>query len=224
MCSPFTIENYNPTCCTSPTAVLGHRIVCDWDDNGLFVIGGWKSGYVQDNFVRQVWKYNFSSKHWRQLQSVDAPISLANHTLCKLNENRLLIYGGSLLGRQMRGNNNETFIYDIAKEKWTKLATTGDHCPQASRHWFGQALSRSGSEVYVATGRRHGITPGTSSLLIHKLNLHSLRWEYLSSPETEPQGRVRHEMVTYDRRLFIFGGAHCSFVKSFNSDPTLAGL
>lgn len=195
---------------TSPTAVLGHKIVCDSDGSRLYLIGGWKSGYVQDNFVRQVWKCNLSTKTWKQLRSDDAPVSLANHTVCRLDDDRMLVYGGSLLGRENRGNNNETFIYDTIKEHWLKLNTFGDACPQPSKHWFGQCMRRQGSDVFVTTGRR--LSGDSSNLLVHKLDLNTLQWTYLSSPSSEPEGRVRHEMVVYDQKLIIFGGAHCSFV------------
>jgi len=82
----------------------------------ILQVGGWKSGRcISDNFVREVWKFNFASQKWRQLKSERPPSTLANHTLARLDNRRLLVYGGSLLGRggDALGNNNET--WDLKK-------------------------------------------------------------------------------------------------------------
>uniref|UniRef100_A0A915HY99 Uncharacterized protein n=1 Tax=Romanomermis culicivorax TaxID=13658 RepID=A0A915HY99_ROMCU len=200
----------------TPPSLISHKVIIDECDRGLYLIGGWKDeSFNQENFVRDVWKLNFSSNLWTKLRSRDAPPSLANHTVARLDARRILVYGGSLLGRgDSLGNNNETYLYDTKNQLWSKLATTGDICPKPSRHWFGQAMCKVGSKLYVATGRRDRAF-GDGQLLIHSLDLNSLRWSYLSTPDFEPEGRVRHELVVYDGKLYIFGGAQCSFEKTF---------
>lgn len=198
----------------APESLVSHKIVCDPSNNGLYLVGGWKSGrYVRDNFVREVWKFNFSTRKWRQLKSEQPPSTLANHTLARLDNRRLLVYGGSLLGRgDALGNNNETYLYDTDCQLWTKLQTTGQACPTPSKHWFGQAMCLDGHRLYAVTGRRQN---SGAKLLVHMLDLNRLSWSYLSLPETEPAGRVRHEILAHDGRLFVFGGAQCSFERSY---------
>lgn len=211
MCSPCREEIYDKNSKEIPIGLSGHKIVCDISDNGIFVVGGWNQEFESEpedtdrHYVRQVWKYNLTNKLWTKLKSENPPLSLASHSLTKLDANRLLLYGGSMSCRNTMGNSNETYLYNIKNEQWQKLETTGTRCTVENGHWFGQAMCKHDDNVFVSTGIDN-FSSNSDALKIHKLNLHNLNWEYLSSEETEPTCRVRHEMIYFQNKLFILGG------------------
>lgn len=193
-----------------PLGLSGHRIVCDWEDTGVYLVGGYNPSQVNEHdefdrhYVRQVWKYNICSKLWTQMKSIDPPTSLASHTLTKLDSKRLLVYGGSLSTRNVSGNSNETFLYDVRNETWSRLETTGDPCQLECGHWFGQAMQKIEDKLIVSTGITEWYA--NAGLKVHQLNLNNLVWENLSNASNEPSGRVRHEMLVYDQKMLVFGG------------------
>src|SRR5262245_13596878 len=106
--------------------VSGHRIACDPNGDGIYVVGGWNPTFiapdtehirnqVDKHYVREVWKFNIATRTWTQLKSEDPPLSLASHCLVNLGRTanngpcRLLIFGGSLSACGIVGNSNETY-------------------------------------------------------------------------------------------------------------------
>lgn len=203
--------------------VTGHRIACDFDGDGVYVVGGWNPEYIAPNsnshtdkhYVREVWKFNIATRIWTQLKCDDPPISLASHCLVNLGRtanggpNRLLVFGGSLSARGVDGNSNETYLYHVGEERWERLITTGMPPARESGHWFGQAMGKRGNYIYVASGRCVYIDGSIDRMELHRLDLETLVWEALSVGNSDaPACRVRHEIVVGEHeKVYILGGS-----------------
>ncbi|XP_078488171.1 kelch domain-containing protein 10 [Ciona intestinalis] len=190
--------------CSLPVARSGHRCVAD--DNNLWVFGGYNpdiriiNGQPSDGLLREMWKFNLTTKVWKQLPSHEnMPAEVASHAVFRHGKH-MLVFGGTgfPFGET---SSNKLSVCHLPTGQWRLLNCNGS-VPDPV---YGQAITVVDSDLYVYGGTAGRIYNSD----VHKLNLNELTWTSLkpnNPPEDLPFERYRHEIVVYDGKLYVLGG------------------
>lgn len=189
----------------------GHRAVVD--DSNMYVLGGYNPRFrhVENSLdtyyplFKELWKFNFTTQKWTSLITDGImPTELASHAALRCGRN-LLYFGGTGVPFG-HSSSNDFYTCNLDTLKWRYVKCRGD-IPQKK---YGHAMARLGKDVYVCGGT----TGFVYNMDIHRLDIYTGVWEKLQvQSKYTPSSRYRHEIVSDDFRLYVFGGgtAHLAF-------------
>jgi hypothetical protein len=129
------------------------------------------------------------------------PRQLVSHSAVLIDSGRqLLVYGGTgeLIGED---NSNQMYVCDLDQLLWRLVDYQNDDLPKPG---YGQAVLYDQEErvLYVCGG-----TDGNNYWLdLHRFELDTGRWKLLARTPAHIDGRYRHKMALWQRKLFILGG------------------
>ncbi len=181
-----TWTEMNPT--SKPLARDRHAIAYDSVNNKVVLLGGGDRSIKFD----ETWIYDLTSDTWTQMNPATKPSARSGHAMAfdSMN-NKIVLFSG----RDSVGNNDETWVYDVACDRWTQMNPATK--PQGR---FGYAM------VYDSTNNKF-ILFGGGNAQTWVYDLASDSWTQMN-PATKPSERSRHAMV-YDsanNKVVLFGG------------------
>ena len=206
-----------------PKARSGHCMCAD--DNFLYVFGGYNP-YVNGKMYKELWQYNTSTCNWQLLSNNDefGPSAHASSSMV-LVDNYIFIFGGTDYPFA-ETNTNQMFMFSLKQKKWMntkeltllvekyplnheKIRQCGckkiyDLVPTPK---YGQAMISISGKLFIHSG-----TIGKEFLKeLHSFDLKTFRWVSYSfckeHSSQEPAGRYRHEVISKNGKMYIFGGA-----------------
>lgn len=207
-----------------PVARSGHRIIVY--KGNVFAFGGYSPRDPITNDIieqpnnrrlfQELWKFNFASKTWFNLQtSGTMPSEVASHAAV-LVDNFILAYGGTGVPFG-NSSSNSTHLCNLDTLEWCTLTTTGDK-PQ---RLYGQAIALHNGKMYVIGGT----TGFDYTMSVHCLDFHTKVWTRLDNLKKQnyvPLPRYRHEIVVLDNTIFVFGGGTAMDCFDFEKIPTFS--
>lgn len=197
-----------------PKARSGHRIICK--NSSLYSIGGYNPAVQphtddvpgEDCLFREVWRFDFITRTWKELNFEMLPKELAS-SAAYLVGNVLFLYGGTGIPFGVRFNDK---VYVCKLEDFNStllfnpLDTTGENCPKEQ---YGQSIAVNGTYLYTVGG-----TDGFKySMDVYRLNLKTNVWDKLFDQDEGhdcPMPRYRHEVIYYKDHLYVLGGGTSS--------------
>lgn len=207
-------------------------------ESNLFVIGGWNPRHTDDHenltdrgYVRTIYKYNLYLDLWTthdfDLGEQGFPIETACHCTFELNNDKLLILGGSLSPIGHNASSDRMYIYSVKNKTWHEIENTCANENKIKRdvsHWWGRAayLDDASNTLTICTGNK-----STFELEIHQLHMNEkpYRWEKLSPAGNDALrfALIKHQIVVYDDKVFVLGGS-MHFMSTFRDEGFHASL
>lgn len=223
----FNVLPKNGICDLFPLPRSGHRMVDS--EHYIYLFGGYNphvssSDRIPDNEIwsyskplfRELWRYSKLTRTWNYLSTTGpAPKELASHSALLLDDDHLLVYGGSGFPFGMV-NSNKMYICDLKQLHWSQILYENDELQENINNnnqqpnyeipikAFGQALVY--DEVNDLIYCCGGTTGLDYTLSLHEFNLKTKRWRLLSFTPENIEARYRHEMALYQNKLFVIGG------------------
>lgn len=182
----------------------GHRMVID--HGNLYCWGGYNPNYwdvenTEDTeypLFKELWQFNIWSRKWKKLQTTGTvPKELASHYILKIG-NHILHFGGTAVPFGITST-NRLYDLDLHTLEWKCCSQSADTPSEK----YGHTMTLIDRYIYTCGGT----TGFVYNMDIHRFDLTTLTWEQVK-PESRycPEPRYRHEVVYYDRKLFLFGG------------------
>ena len=107
---------------TKPSARLFHAAVVDDINERLFIYGGGDAGAWQGPFLGDLWMMDLATGAWERLaeKTDEGPAGrIWSSITYDVSSDRIILFGGHDDGAV--GNNNDTWMFDMATREWTAL-------------------------------------------------------------------------------------------------------
>ena len=190
----FSINNWIKKNTTNhPNATMAFTMATIWGTDKVLLFGG----YLPGRFYDETWVYDLSDNTWMKKMPTTKPNGRAEHQMTSIwGTDKILLFAGH------DGYNcyNETWIYDLTDNTWTKCIT--NHEPE---YRYGHALvTMWGTDKVVLYGGT-GQSPDTNDLWVFDLSDND--WEE-KTPPNMPGKRYAHKMLssTGMDRIVTFSG------------------
>ncbi|BFY98775.1 hypothetical protein BsWGS_01815 [Bradybaena similaris] len=172
----------------TPWPRYGHTTVFHQGD--LYLFGGVNGTVI----MKDLWKYNISSKTWSSLTS--GPRSISGHTSHVVNGKMLVIFGYS----PDYGYSNEVFEYNIETDKWTAVKRVGSIVQGTYGHTSVYDTDR--KKIYVYGGYQSSSTYQHTDQL-YEFDPISGEWFILQSSGS---AQYLHSAAMMNGLMLVFGG------------------
>uniref|UniRef100_A0A1I7SWR2 Kelch domain-containing protein 10 n=1 Tax=Bursaphelenchus xylophilus TaxID=6326 RepID=A0A1I7SWR2_BURXY len=192
-----------------PLARSGHRCFCTGDH--FYVVGGYNPSY-RGKMINDVWCLNLLTRRWKRVKlDKELPHTLASFSLSYVDElGTFYLYGGT----------GFPFGQTISTDLYACTLVKPDECsvrkipidnPKSAPVVYGHSavhryINGNFTEVYIVGG-----TEGAHyDMTVTKLTIFEdhARFERVSTPENEPNGRYRHESVFIGNTIVSLGGSN----------------
>ncbi len=101
----------------NPSARFYSAMASIYSTDKVVLFGGYYLGWCNET-----WVYDLSNNTWTQKSPINIPIPRGNHGLATVHgTDKVVLFGG---GRSYPNIYNDTWIYDLSEDNWTKLTTT----------------------------------------------------------------------------------------------------
>lgn len=81
----------------------------------MYIFGGKDD---ENNKCSDVWKFNFETNKWTEIQAIDEPLPRSGHTASIYKDHFMIIYGGIY---EITKELNDMHIFDLKKDRWICL-------------------------------------------------------------------------------------------------------
>ncbi|KAJ5069060.1 hypothetical protein M0811_11960 [Anaeramoeba ignava] len=120
------------------------------------------------------------------------------------HKGRIIVFGG-LIGKDKQ--DNEVFVYDLNKQEWEHVKTTGEK-PKA-RSVFVSELFENKMIIFGGIGE---MLPEYECFNdVWQLDLETFEWEELKITGKIPTPRFAHSSAILDNKMYIFGGYEINY-------------
>ncbi|KAG8732623.1 Negative regulator of mitotic exit [Ceratobasidium sp. 423] len=223
--APLRIPGGNGPSVTSmsgpPLPRYGHSVPLVATPGGdIFVFGGLVKDQVKDDLwmLRGVWGPEASQRRTTKEMSVvasllettgDAPGPRVGHKSA-LVSSVLIVWGGDTLAKEGERNDDGLYLLNLTTRDWTRVAIVGP----APVGRYGHAVGMCGNKFIVFGGQVDGeFLNDLWSFDLQSLVRGTSAWEQLvPAPGNEPPPkRTGHVLVTYENKIYIFGGTDGAF-------------
>lgn len=139
-----------------------------------------------------------------------APSARVGHA-CVLVNNVLLLWGGDTKVNPDDEHDQALYLLNLSNREWTRVVSA-DKSPKASPPGrYRHTISVVGNKVYIFGGQSEGQLFND----LWSFDLNSLktgaRWDRIVPNSEEPTARTGHTSVTYNDRIYIFGGTDSQY-------------
>ncbi len=193
-------------------SIADHTMVFDENNGEILLFSGSQSNVpmVHGKYLDKLLKFSIKSGDWSEIAFQDGPDYRANHAAVMDNSSgRMYISGGvkgSTLLRDYDGL-SDLWVYDIADNKWTKLASLPFRVDGHS-----MVVAEKKQKIYLFGGRKRtkndqGEDEVENSAEILEYDILSDKWIVLT-PSDKPEGRNDISMcyVQGQDRIVMMGG------------------
>jgi N-acetylneuraminic acid mutarotase len=172
-------------------------MVYDPVNERTLLFGGalWENRYT---FYDDLWSYDYSTDTWTEIDDGSGPQGRFNHMMIYLPvHHQLFLFGGFSSNDRI----SDTWIYDIADNRWTRLRT--DNSP-SDRSDSAIAYDPQNDVVILVDGYARDDTNPQDTWVF---NFDSVDWTQMD-PEESPLPQYGHHMIydTQNRMLVMYGG------------------
>lgn len=184
---------------TKPSARFDGTIAYDPAGRRVILFGGSGNGELND-----LWSYSLAQRRWEELRPEgDKPPARLGHTLVlDSRRQRLVLFGG-----QASGFFNDTWAYDLAQNRWSRIAADG--AAPSRRYGHSAILDAERDRMIVS----HGFTNSGRFDDTWALDLATGTWRDISPSSGRPLRRCLHHAV-YDAaggQMLLYGGCASGF-------------
>nr|CAB3259327.1 kelch domain-containing protein 4-like [Phallusia mammillata] len=122
-------------------------------------------------------------------------------------KDELILFGGEYFNGRKTFVYNDTFVYSIKKNEWTKQLIPQAPPPRCAHQ--AVAVSKEGGQMWIFGGEF--ASPNNAQFYHYKdlwvLSLKDHKWEEIKA-SGGPSQRSGHRMAVYKKSIFVFGGFH----------------
>jgi len=127
-----------------PSARYYHAMASVYDTDKVVLFGGNIGGINNDN---ETWVYDYGDNKWTKMSPANKPSIRERHNLATLwDTDKVVLFGGYNSGSYY----NDTWVYDLSDDNWTKLTITGE---PSKRSTFGMAMVNQTNKIVLFGGR-----------------------------------------------------------------------
>ncbi|KAG5983456.1 hypothetical protein E4U55_008111 [Claviceps digitariae] len=122
--------------------------------------------------------------------------------------NAFIVYGGDTKIEESDVLDQTLYLLNTSTRHWSRALPAGTRPPGR----YGHSLNILGSKIYIFGGQVDGyFMNDLSAFDLNQLQSPNYMWEILlecdSSPQT-PAARTNHSMITYNDKMYLFGGTN----------------
>ena len=184
--------NKNPN--QKPSGRLYHAMATISNNDTIVLFGGFDTG-GKDN---ETWVYDLSANSWTNKNPLGLrPSARTKHAMATIyNDDKIVLFGG----HDSNGYNDETWIYDLSANTWTKMNPT---IKPTARSYHTMATIYNDDKVILFGGWDESYL---GDIWIYDLSLNS--WTIKNPYGAKPSARYNHAMATVynDDKVILFGG------------------
>ncbi|SPN99806.1 related to cell polarity protein tea1p [Cephalotrichum gorgonifer] len=124
--------------------------------------------------------------------------------------NAFIVFGGDTKIEESDLLDETLYLLNTSTRQWSRVLPSGTR-PSGR---YGHSLNIVGSKIYIYGGQVEGyFMNDLCAFDLNQLQAANNRWEMLipngdSGPDPVPQARTNHTMVTYNDKLYLFGGTN----------------
>ncbi|PHH88094.1 hypothetical protein CDD83_7976 [Cordyceps sp. RAO-2017] len=122
--------------------------------------------------------------------------------------NAFIVYGGDTKIEDSDVLDETLYLLNTSTRNWSRALPAG---PRPSGR-YGHSLNILGSKIYIFGGQVEGFFMNDLSAFdLNQLQMPNNRWEILMQGDASPKipaARTNHSMVTYNDKMFLFGGTN----------------
>ena len=159
----------------------------------IFVFGG----ADMDRNMNDVQVLDVKTYLWSPVQVSGSPPSPRTHHTAACVGDKLLVYGGGLVGRHPV-DDIQVHCFDAANQSWSVLESSGE--APAPRH--GHSMAVVGQKMYLFGG----MSDSTFCDDLHSLDVMKRVWVSVGKDRIWPCPRAAHTMVAHGSSILLFGG------------------
>jgi len=179
-----------------------YSVVYDSDTSRIIRFGG--SDAVGDAPLDGTWAYDPAAATWTELHPQgDVPPARIHHAMVyDSSSGKVILFGG--IGLQTLQALDDTWAYDPAANKWTRLQPQGEQPP--ARAWHTMVYDPVGHKVILFGGSALGSNGPLDDTWAYDPAVNT--WTRLHPSGGQPMARAWPAMVydPVDRRMMLFGG------------------
>jgi len=173
-------------------------------DNYIFTFGG--AERHQRKRGPDMTIFDVSTYQWKKFElKGEPPKARYGHTACKIQENKVLIYGGEV--ETDDETTSEILIITLTDSEdeegiminWKTKDVQGE-----TRAVYNHVAEVYQGNMYVFGGSESKTSHATNDL--YKLDLEEFQWTKCQATGDIPSARSRHRSVIYRDKMFVFGG------------------
>ncbi|KAJ3443663.1 hypothetical protein M0812_09507 [Anaeramoeba flamelloides] len=163
----------------------------------MWVFGGCQ---MENKKLGDFYCYEFTTNKWKKIRSKGTmPCARFSHTLTTYDDNRIILHGG--IGSK-KSPQNDLWFYIISENKWVEYLPEQEHLQPIPRHSHTTVVMN--KELFVFGGKNGEARLNTLSKCHFIKN--TVQWSNLEPYGKVPDPRRDHSAVTYQNKMFIFGG------------------
>ncbi|CAG8499773.1 1565_t:CDS:2 [Paraglomus brasilianum] len=183
---------------TNPFPRVGHSASQSARDNDIFIFGGVAKGRARND----VYLLEANTLNVQAISTTgDIPPPRSRHTHVIIGQ-QMIVFGGLVANPEENPDDN-IFILNIETKSWIQPTIIGNH-PIAR---YGHAATTVGTKMYIFGGEAEGYYMNDLLALdAASMNSGEARWEVVVSANDPPSGRSGHVAVTFNEKIYIFGG------------------
>lgn len=153
--------------------------------------------YAQNPAI-ETWLFNGATNRWTKLTPTGQPPALAGHSMCFIGgTDKVLLFGGAIMKTGGKQRNNQTWIFDLSDNTWTKSTATGPSARASA------CLVSMGGDKAILFGGFDGSTQLNDTW---RFDRSANKWK-LREPAVAPAARYNHSGgYVQDGKIAIFGG------------------
>ncbi|UNI24199.1 Negative regulator of mitotic exit [Purpureocillium takamizusanense] len=122
--------------------------------------------------------------------------------------NAFIVYGGDTKIEESDALDETLYLLNTSTRHWSRALPAG---PRPSGR-YGHSLNILGSKIYIFGGQVEGhFMNDLSAFDLNQLQMPNNRWEILLQGESSPKApaaRTNHSMVTFNDKMYLFGGTN----------------
>ncbi|KAH7176561.1 hypothetical protein EDB81DRAFT_897866 [Dactylonectria macrodidyma] len=122
--------------------------------------------------------------------------------------NAFIVYGGDTKIDETDVLDETLYLLNTSTRQWSRALPAG---PRPSGR-YGHSLNILGSKIFIFGGQVEGFFMNDLSAFdLNQLQMPNNRWEILVAGDTSPKlpaARTNHSMVTYNDKMYLFGGTN----------------
>lgn len=194
--------NYK-TLTTSPSGRFGHGMSSIWGKKMVLLFGG-------SSFYNDTWVYDFNLNNWIEKTPLFSPDARYFHAMASIDgDDKVVLFGGQ---DSMGGLLNDTWIYDLNLNTWTKKTTL---ISPSARAYHAMAPIYGTDQVILCGGELGAY----NDIWVYDVGDNSWSQKFPTNPEDQPSSMYSYGIAPiYGTDLAVVYGGNSGYYSSYNED------
>ncbi|KTW30365.1 hypothetical protein T552_00838 [Pneumocystis carinii B80] len=167
----------------------------------IYIFGG----LVKEKVKHDLWVIDSATMMSYQIQTPgECPSSRVGHAGLVIG-NAFIVFGGDTKTSKNNVNDNSLYLLNTTSKIWTKAVVYGNKPPGR----YGHTLNVLGTKIIIFGGQMETcFFNDMFSFDLDSLNSLNAKWELITPVTNLPSARTNHIMITYQEKLYLFGGTN----------------